>query len=99
MSTRHALFEVKVENANLLDERLNTAVAAMQIIAMGSRTQGIKVTRLRPGHYTVALSDAVPFGVTREYQEQNQNPQQLAGTPIAAVTSGWSRKPSARPRR
>ena len=33
---------------------------------MLTRTHGILITRNRPGHYTVALSEEVPFGMTRE---------------------------------
>jgi hypothetical protein len=35
-------------------------------VAVRTRKHGILVTRLNPGHYTVSLSDSVPFGLTRE---------------------------------
>jgi len=33
---------------------------------MATGTQGILLTRHKAGHYTAALSDQVPFGMTRE---------------------------------
>jgi hypothetical protein len=33
---------------------------------MVTGTHGILLTRHKPGHYTAALSDQVPFGMTRE---------------------------------
>jgi hypothetical protein len=58
--------EIRVESACQVEDRLNSAVKALQAIAVRSRTQGILVTRLNPGHFRVALSDQVPFGLTRE---------------------------------
>ncbi|MEV7133726.1 hypothetical protein AB0N24_12640 [Arthrobacter sp. NPDC093128] len=60
------MLEVKVDTARQLEERLNAAVRSLQDVAIRTRAQGILVTRLNPGHYTVSLSDSVPFGVTRE---------------------------------
>lgn len=60
------VLEVKVETARQLEERLDAAVRNLQLVAARTRSRGILVTRLDPGHYTVSLSDTVPFGVTRE---------------------------------
>jgi hypothetical protein len=60
------LLEVKVDTARQLEERLNAAVRDLQDVAARTRPRGILVTRINPGHYTVSLSDKVPFGVTRE---------------------------------
>jgi hypothetical protein len=41
-------------------------VRGLQELAMATGTHGILLTRHKPGHYTAALSDQVPFGMTRE---------------------------------
>ena len=58
--------EIQVDSRQVLDERLDDAVRGLQQIAMATGTQGILLTRHKPGHYTAALSDQVPFGMTRE---------------------------------
>jgi hypothetical protein len=58
--------EIRVDSRDVLDERLNDAVRGLQELAMETGTQGILLTRHQPGHYTAALSDQVPFGMTRE---------------------------------
>jgi hypothetical protein len=58
--------EVRVSSAAEVEDRLNSAVRDLQVIATRSRTHGILVTRLNPGHFSVSLSDQVPFGLTRE---------------------------------
>ncbi|WP_104175555.1 hypothetical protein [Arthrobacter sp. Y81] len=65
-TTTADVLEVKVDTAQQLEERLNAAVRSLQDVATRTRAHGILVTRLNPGHYTVSLSDSVPFGVTRE---------------------------------
>jgi hypothetical protein len=61
--------DVRVDNAGQVEDRLNSAVQDLQVKATLLRTHGILVTRLNPGHYRVALSDQVPFGLTREYTQ------------------------------
>lgn len=58
--------EVRVDSACQIEERLNAAVQDLQSLASLTR-HGILVTRVNPGHYTVSLSDKVPFGLTREH--------------------------------
>ena len=58
--------DIQVDNRKVLDERLDAAVKCLQEAAMLTRTHGIVVTRNRPGSYTAALSEEVPFGMTRE---------------------------------
>lgn len=58
--------EVRVNSAGEVEDRLNSAVKDLQVIATRSGTRGILVTRLNPGHFSVSLSDQVPFGLTRE---------------------------------
>lgn len=66
MTTASDCIEIQVENRLLLDDRLNDAVLGLQRLAMLTGTHGILLTRHKPGHYTAALSDQVPFGMTRE---------------------------------
>jgi hypothetical protein len=65
-TTTAEVVEVKVETARQLEERLDAAVRDLQLVAARTRNRGILVTRLNPGHYTLSLSDTVPFGLTRE---------------------------------
>lgn len=58
--------EVRVGSACEIEERLNAVVQDLQSLASRTR-HGILVTRLNPGHYTVSISDKVPFGLTREH--------------------------------
>ena len=66
MTTITESIEIQVDNRRVLDDRLNDAVRGLQQLAMTTGTQGILLTRHKPGHYTAALSDQVPFGMTRE---------------------------------
>jgi hypothetical protein len=66
MSTVNHRIDIKVTSRHLLDERLEAAVRDLQEVAMLSGTHGILLTRNEPGHYTAALSDQVPFGMTHE---------------------------------
>lgn len=66
MNTATESIDIQVESRQVLDERLDDAVRGLQQIAMETGTQGILLTRHKPGHYTAALSDQVPFGMTRE---------------------------------
>ncbi|WCI08235.1 hypothetical protein PJ267_17650 [Arthrobacter sp. OVS8] len=66
MTTITECIEIQVDSRQVLDERLDDAVRGLQQIAMATGTQGILITRHKPGHYTAALSDQVPFGMTRE---------------------------------
>ena len=45
---------------------LEEAVAGLIEVAAKDASCGILVTRLRPGRYTVALDESVPFGETYE---------------------------------
>lgn len=52
-----------------MERQLEEAVAHAKALALQERRQGILVTRTSPNSFTVALSDMVPFGLTREHQE------------------------------
>lgn len=58
--------DIHVTSRHALDEHLEAAVNDLQELAMLTGSHGILVTRHGPGNYTVALSEQVPFGVTRE---------------------------------
>jgi hypothetical protein len=57
---------VKVNNAAVVDEYLNSAVDLARQYASTTGLCGILVTRHAHDTYTVAVSEAVPFGETRE---------------------------------
>lgn len=59
-------YVVKVSDASVLDDDLNSAVDLARQQAAKSGTCGILVTRQAPDTFTVVLSEAVPFGETRE---------------------------------
>jgi hypothetical protein len=66
MSTPIDRIDIEVASRYLLDEELDAAVQRLQEAALLTGTHGILVTRVAPGRYTAALSDQVPFGMTRE---------------------------------
>jgi hypothetical protein len=49
-----------------MDRQLDNAVTVARARAMRERRRGILVTRHGHDSFTVALSDTVPFGLTRE---------------------------------
>jgi len=66
MPSPNKYINIQVKDRSVLDDSLNAAVKDLQHIAMVSGTQGIIVTRNGPGDYTAALTDKVPYGITRE---------------------------------
>lgn len=68
MSTFTDRIDIQVTSRHLLDEELDAAVRRLQEVALLTGTHGILVTRIGPGHYTAALSDQVPFGMTHELE-------------------------------
>jgi hypothetical protein len=60
------LVEVLVTEPDRLHELLNDAEAALRPVAIVQGFAGILITRHDSGRYTLALSDMVPFGQTRE---------------------------------
>jgi hypothetical protein len=52
-----------------MDRQLDEAVTVARARAMGEGRRGILVTRHGHGSFTVALSDTVAFGQTREYED------------------------------
>lgn len=59
---------VTVTDRAHMERRLDEAMAIAKSWAMEERCWGILVTRHDTGSFTVTLSDAVPFGLTREHQ-------------------------------
>jgi hypothetical protein len=66
MSTAIEAINIHATSRQALEERLEAAVNHLQETAKLTGTCGILVTRHKPGSYTAALSDQVPFGMTRE---------------------------------
>lgn len=52
-----------------LEEQLEEAVWQLQQLARHTKAHGILVTRHRHDHYTVALSETVPYGMTQELDQ------------------------------
>jgi hypothetical protein len=57
-----------VADRQSMDTELDAAVTAAKAHALAGRRHGILVTRLGVDTFTVDLSEAVPFGLTREHQ-------------------------------
>jgi hypothetical protein len=57
-----------VADRHSMDAELDAAVTAAKAQALAGKRHGILVTRHGVDTFTVALSDAVPFGLTREQQ-------------------------------
>jgi hypothetical protein len=57
-----------VSDRQSMDSELDAAVAAAKARALDGKSHGILVTRHGVDTFTVALSDTVPFGLTREHQ-------------------------------
>lgn len=51
-----------------MDAELDAAVTAAKAHALAEKRHGILVTRHSVDKFTVALSETVPFGLTREHQ-------------------------------
>lgn len=66
MSTAANQIEIIVTRRKHVDAMLDAAVHELQQLATHTARYGILITRYHPGHYTAALSDQVPFGLTRE---------------------------------
>jgi hypothetical protein len=64
---------VIVGDRDSMDRCLDVAVDKMVAVALKSRRHGILVTRLGDGHFTVGLSDEVPFGYTEQLDGRHQS--------------------------
>lgn len=62
----HVIAEFKVEQKVELYEKLDAAVAVAQTNALADGRLGVLVTRHDFGHFSVALSSNVPFGLVHE---------------------------------
>jgi hypothetical protein len=62
-------YVVEVSDASVLDDYLNTAVDLARQHATRAGLHGILVTRHGSTTFTVSVSEAVPFGETRERQD------------------------------
>ena len=57
-----------VADRQSMDSELDAAVTAAKAHALAEKRHGIRVTRHSVDKFTVALSETVPFGLTREHQ-------------------------------
>nr|CAR47881.1 hypothetical protein [Arthrobacter sp. PY22] len=67
------VIEVRVSDKASTDDCLNAAVDRMIEVALRGCRRGILVTRLGAGHFTVGLSDEVPFGRTEQCDAWNRS--------------------------
>lgn len=65
-TTKPLALEITANDRASLEHDLNEAELLIRQEAMRSRNGGILITRLSRNRFTVALSDSVPFGMTRE---------------------------------
>lgn len=68
-TTPNLVLTVFTRDRASMDRQLEEAVDTARTTAMAQGRQGIVVTRHSHDSFTVALSDAVPFGLTYERQE------------------------------
>ena len=73
-TTTDTLIEVRPRDGASRDECLNAAVDRLIEVARRGPRHGILVTRLGAGHFTVGLSDEIPFGRTEECDAWNRSP-------------------------
>jgi hypothetical protein len=69
MTAQHDLpLTITVTDRTSMEHQLEAAVSVARERAMHERSRGILVTRHAVDRFSVALSDAVPFGITHELQ-------------------------------
>ncbi len=68
MTAAHFPMTLTVADRHSMDSELEAAVAAAKTQALAEKRHGILVTRHGVDKFTVDLSEAVPFGLTREHQ-------------------------------
>lgn len=69
MSSPIERINIQATNRPALEEQLNGAIRQLQELAIVTKTHGILLTRHRHNHYTAALTDRVPFGLTHELDQ------------------------------
>lgn len=74
MTASTECIEIQATGRPALEEQLEEAVGQLQRLALSTMAHGILVTRHRNNHYTAALSDSVPFGMTHELDLCQRNP-------------------------
>lgn len=67
-----APIQVHVPDRASMDHYINAAVDRMIKVAQRHQKHGILITRLEDDHFTVELSDAVPFGYTEQMDYRNK---------------------------
>lgn len=66
MGTGPHLLTISATTRSEADEKLNASVQQLRDLATQNPTRGILVTKRGAGHFTVELSDQVPYGQTWE---------------------------------
>lgn len=69
MSSTDLSIEVTASDPAGMERQLEEAVKVLKARAITEDRKGILVTRHGYGSFTVSLSDAVPYGQTREHQD------------------------------
>lgn len=69
IATSNQTIAITAKDRASLEHQLDEAVTAVRALAIQEGRQGILVTRRGHDFFTVALSDAVPFGLTYEHQD------------------------------
>jgi hypothetical protein len=67
--------DIRATSRHGLEEQLEEAVRQLQQLARRTKKHGILITRHRHDYYTVALSETVPFGITRELDQWLGSPE------------------------
>jgi hypothetical protein len=68
MTAHNFPLTLTIADRESMDSQLDAAVTAAKAHALAGKRHGILVTRHGADKFTVALSEAVPFGLTREHQ-------------------------------
>lgn len=69
MTTEDLSIAVRVTDRASMEHQLDEAISIARATAMNEGRRGILVTRFGFDSFSVALSNEVPFGETREYQD------------------------------
>ncbi|ADX74789.1 hypothetical protein D7Z96_14735 [Pseudarthrobacter phenanthrenivorans] len=66
MATNPHFLTISATTRSEADEKLNASVQQLRDLARENPTRGILVTKRGAGHFTLELSDQVPYGQTWE---------------------------------
>ena len=72
--------DVQIESRSTMDQELDSAVDELLRTALRTRAGGILVSRMTDTHFTVAISELVPFGRT---DQRDCRPSTSGGSHLA----------------